>query len=142
MPVPSITRPSQINLRRSNPCSNSSNVDGPGARKKTKIQMGQWARRYAGLLRSRSFRPPASSTRNLLTEPEKTGYCPAGLAGVAGLGADVVAGGFEAGAGVAGAGALDAVFLSYSSIISFVISMLGKAYSTGVCCELTSTTMV
>src|SRR6202044_2635266 len=76
--------------------------------------------------------------------PEQTGYCPAGLAGVAGLGAgaDVVAGGFEAGAGVAGAGAPAAVFLSYSSIISFVISMLGEAYRTGVCCELTSTTMV
>jgi hypothetical protein len=73
-----------------------------------------------------------------------TGYCPAGLVGgAAGLGAVVVAGGFEAGAEVAGAGALpDAVFLSYSSIISFVISMLGEAYNTGVCGELTSTTMV
>src|SRR5580658_6024899 len=98
---------SHTSLRRSKPRWNRSKVDGPGAMKKTKIQIGQWANRYAGLLRSRSLRPLASSTRKLCSQSRK-GYCPAGLAG--GLGVDVVAGAFGAGAEVGAAPPV--VFLS------------------------------
>jgi len=42
MPVPISTIAIQAIMRRSNPCSNSVNVIGPGAMKKTKIQIGQW----------------------------------------------------------------------------------------------------
>src|SRR5271163_1572960 len=116
-----------MSLRWSKPRSNRSNVEGPGAMKKTNIQMGQWARRYAGLFRSRSFRPLASST--LTTRPEKAGYCPAGLA-AGGFGAAVAgpAGALGAGAEVAGAALDDTAFLSYSSMISLVMSILGEAH--------------
>src|SRR5580658_11228710 len=101
---------SHTSLRRSKPRWNRSKVDGPGAMKKTKIQIGQWASRYAGLLRSRSLRPLASSTRT----DHRGRYCPAGFAG-----AGLVAGAGAAGLGAAGVGAAPAAatFLSYSSMI-------------------------
>ena len=40
-PVPASTMPSQVTIRASNPRSNRSKVSGPGAMKKTKIQIGQ-----------------------------------------------------------------------------------------------------
>ena len=45
MPVPISTTESHAAMRQSKPCSNKSKVKGPGAMKKTQIQMGQWARR-------------------------------------------------------------------------------------------------
>ena len=36
------TADSQANMRALNPCSNRVKVIGPGAMKKTKIQIGQW----------------------------------------------------------------------------------------------------
>ena len=45
MPVPTITAASQSAMRQSKPRSKRSNVNGPGAMKKTKIQMGQCASR-------------------------------------------------------------------------------------------------
>ncbi len=43
MPVPAITTTSHAMLRALGPCSKRSNVSGPGARKKTQIQIGQCA---------------------------------------------------------------------------------------------------
>jgi hypothetical protein len=40
-----MTVPSQIAMRLSKPLSKRSNVNGPGAMKNTKIQMGQWLTR-------------------------------------------------------------------------------------------------
>jgi len=45
MPVPTITIASHNSVRRSGPWANKSNVTGPGAMKKTQIQIGQCARR-------------------------------------------------------------------------------------------------
>ena len=42
---PTSTAPSQSAIRASKPRSNRSNVSGPGAMKKTKIQIGQWLKR-------------------------------------------------------------------------------------------------
>src|ERR1035438_9608742 len=44
MPVPTRTASNQAVLTRPNPWANRLNVSGPGARKKTQIQMGQCAR--------------------------------------------------------------------------------------------------
>src|SRR5687767_2709269 len=63
MPVPTSTTPSHVAMRRSNPRSNRSNVNGPGAMKNTQIQIGQCATRYVILLRSRMGRSLASSIR-------------------------------------------------------------------------------
>src|ERR1017187_2411692 len=53
MPEPSKTAPSHAAIRTSNPRSNKSNVRGPGTMKNTKIQIGQCASLYQGLLRVR-----------------------------------------------------------------------------------------
>src|SRR5580658_796978 len=97
------------------------------AQERGRRQKSRWASEPAGTPvycgRAVSGRPPAllASVTHKAAEAD---YCPAGLAGAAGLGADVVAG-FGAGAG-AGAPP-DAVLLSYRSMISFVMSTLGEA---------------
>ena len=94
MPVANITTASHNSLRRSKPCSNRSKVQGPGEIKNTKIQIGQCATRYSGLLRSRSFRSLASSnlvagfTSTILAQRVTTAYC-LGVAGLAGGGAPI-----------------------------------------------------
>jgi len=45
MPVPMSTTPSHTAIRESKPRSKRSRVSGPGAMKKTKIQIGQWLNR-------------------------------------------------------------------------------------------------
>jgi hypothetical protein len=63
MPVPTSTVPSHSSMPGLKPFSKSRNVIGPGAMKKTKIQIGQWLKRYEILLRSRMRRSEASSMR-------------------------------------------------------------------------------
>src|SRR5436190_21881249 len=63
MPVPSRTVDSQRSICRLKPCSKSVNVIGPGAMKKTKIQIGQWFSRYETLFRARMTRSDARSMR-------------------------------------------------------------------------------
>ena len=61
VPIRTAPEPRAPSARR-NRFANRSNVSGPGTRKNTQIQMGQWASRYNTVFRARIFRSLASST--------------------------------------------------------------------------------